>query len=79
MNDKVENLVLEQLRELRADNARILDEIRGLKAEMIAGRHHSRGLQTLQDRDHDDLSAVKVRLDRIERRLELADDAGDGA
>ena len=74
MNDKVENLVLEQLLELLADIGKILDEIRGLKAELIAGRHNVRGLQTLQDRDHDDLSAVKDRLDRIERRLDLVDE-----
>jgi tetrahydromethanopterin S-methyltransferase subunit G len=28
---------------------------------------------TIQEHDHTDISAIKVRLDRIERRLELAD------
>jgi hypothetical protein len=74
MNEKVENLVLEQLRGLRADNARILDEIRSLKTEMIANRLHMRGVEIQQDGHHDDIAGLKSRLDRIERRLDIVDD-----
>ena len=53
VNDKVENLVLEQLRFLRAQNGRALDEIRGVKFESVAPRHHIRDVELVQDRDHD--------------------------
>ena len=74
MNEKVENLVLEQLRHLRGQNEKILDEIRSLKTEMLAVRHHARGTELQQDVHHEDIASLKVRLDRIEKRLELVDD-----
>jgi hypothetical protein len=74
MNEKVENLVLEQLRAMRATSDRILDEIRAIKSEMTSIRHHVRGIEVLQDQDHGDIAAMKVRLDRVERRLELVDE-----
>ena len=73
MNEKVENLVLEHLRAIRADMARLSDEMRGLRTEMMSVRHHVRGLELSQDADHSDIASMKVRLDRVERRLELAD------
>ena len=53
VNDKVENPVLEQLRFLRAQSDRTLDEIRGVKFESVAPRRHIRGVELVQDRDHD--------------------------
>ena len=44
MVDTVDNLVLEQLRHLRNQNDKIIEEIRGLKVEVMAMRHHQRGL-----------------------------------
>jgi phage head maturation protease len=73
MNEKVENLVLEHLRAIRADMARLSDDMRGLRTEMMSVRHHTRGLELSQDVDRGDLASMKVRLDRIEKRLELAD------
>ncbi len=75
MNDKIESLVLEQLRPMRTQNDRILDEIRGLKVEIMAIRHHQRGVELIQDAHHEDIASVKVRLDRIEHRLELTEPA----
>ena len=72
MNEKVESLELEQLRQLRGPNDRILEEVRGLRGEIIAMRDHQRGLVLTQDGHHDDILSIKVRLDRIERRLELS-------
>jgi hypothetical protein len=71
--DNIDSLVLEQLRQLRAQNDRILDEIRVVKTELQALRHHSRGVELTQDGHHEDIARIKVRLDRIERRLELSD------
>lgn len=74
MNEKVENLVLEQLRAIRGDMARMADDMRGLRTEMLAVRHHARGTELQQDVHHEDIASMKVRLDRIEKRLELVDD-----
>ena len=73
MTDTVNNLVLEQLRALRGDIARLSDDVRGLRTEMMSVRHHVRGIELSQDVDHGDIASMKVRLDRIEKRLELAD------
>ena len=73
-DDKIELLMLEQFRIIRGDIAKLADDVRGLKVEMIAVRHHVRGMELQQDGHHDDIAAMKTRLDRIERRLELADE-----
>ena len=74
MNENVENLVLEQLRSIRGDIARLSDDMRGLRTEMMSVRHHVRGLELSQDVDHGVIASMKVRLDRIEKRLELIDE-----
>jgi hypothetical protein len=68
-----DNLVLEHLRAIRAEVARMVDEVRGLRTEMTSMRQHMAGMVTPQDLDHTDIDALKARLDRIEKRLELAD------
>ena len=73
MNEKVENLVLEQLRAIRGEIARMAEDMRGLRTEMMSVRHHVRGLELSQDVHHGDIASMKDRLDRIEKRLELAD------
>ena len=72
MTENVENLVLEQLRAIRSDMSRMAEDMRGLRTEMVSVRHHVRGIELSQDADHDDIASMKARLDRIERRLELA-------
>jgi chromosome segregation ATPase len=76
MNEKVENLILEQLRAMRSDFGRMSERIDTLSAEMRAMRHQLSAVTTLQDHDHGDMASIKVRLDRIERRLELVDETG---
>lgn len=68
-----DNLVLEHLRAIRSDISRIKEDIHGLRAEMTSVRQHLGGVVTLQEFDHTDLAALKVRIERIEKRLELAD------
>ena len=70
---EVENLMLEHLRAIRADTAKMAEDIRGLRTEMTSMRQHMAGVVTLQELDHTDIASLKVRLDRIERRLELVD------
>ena len=70
---ETDNIVLEHLRAIRADMAKMADAMRLMGAEMTSLRHHVAGIATLRDADHDDIATIKVRLDRIERRLELVD------
>jgi hypothetical protein len=70
---ETDNIVLELLRAIRGDIGRIKDDMGALKVEMTAVRQHLAGVITLQEHDHGDIAALKVRLERIERRLELAD------
>ena len=73
MNEKVENLILEHLRVIRADMRKMADDIHTLRAEMTSMRGHMSGIASLQDHDHGDIAAIKIRLDRIETRLDLVD------
>ena len=68
-----ENLVLEQLRAIRGEIGKLMNEMQTMRVEMTAIRQHLAGVVTIQEHDHTDISAIKVRLDRIEKRLELAD------
>ena len=68
-----ENLMLDPLRAIRGDMARMADRMETMSAEMTAIRQHLAGVVTIQERDHGDIAAIKVRLERIEKRLELAD------
>jgi uncharacterized protein involved in exopolysaccharide biosynthesis len=73
MNEKVENLILEHLRAIRADMNRMADQMATLRAEMTATRQQVAGIVTLQEHDHTDIAALKARLERIERRLDLVE------
>ncbi len=61
------------LRAMRGDRAEPAEAMRSTTIEITAtGRHRAGGL-TVQRHDHEDVAAIKDRLDRIERRLEPAD------
>ena len=68
-----DNLVLEHLRAIRGDMTKMSDRMDTLATEMTAMRHHLFGAITTLNHDHVDIAEIKVRLDRIERRLELVD------
>lgn len=73
MNEKVENLILEHLRAMRGDMSRMSERMDVVSAEILIIRQHMAGLlgsQTLHDAE---IAGLKARLDRIEKRLELAD------
>ena len=73
MNEKVENLILEHLRVIRADMSSMKDEMSGMRAEMLVMRQHMVGLLGSQVLHDGELATIKVRLDRIEKRLELSE------
>lgn len=71
MNEKVENLILEHLRAMRADMSTIAGKVDALQGEMISMRQHFAGFlghQVVQDQR---VAEMDDRLERIEKRLEL--------
>jgi len=68
-----DSLVLEYLRAIRVDMAKMLDRMNTMSAEMTAVRQQLMGVATLVEHDHSDIAVIKTRLDRIEKRLDLVD------
>jgi hypothetical protein len=68
-----DDLMLEHLRAIRGDMAKMADWMQTMSVEMTAIRQHLAGVVTIQEHDHGDIASIKVRLDRIEKRLELTD------
>ena len=73
MTDDTTNLVLEHLRAIRSDIARLANRMETMAVELVPIRQHLGGVVTIQDHDHGDIAEIKSRLDRIERRLELTE------
>jgi short-subunit dehydrogenase len=73
MAEITNELELETLKAVRADQARTLERIDALAAEMRAVKGHLIALvQSDLSRDSA-LASLKARVERIERRLELLD------
>jgi hypothetical protein len=68
-----DNLVLEHLPGIRTEIGRMADWMQTLSVEMTAMRQHLAGVVTIQEHDHVDIAGIKLRLERIEKRLELTD------
>jgi hypothetical protein len=68
-----DNLILEQLRAVRGEIGKLFNEMQTMRVEMTAMRQHMAGMLTIQEHDHVDIAGIKNRLDRIEKRLELAE------
>ena len=68
-----DNLMLEHLRAIRAEMAKMGDWMHTMSVEMTAIRQHLAGVVTIQEHDHSDIASIKHRLDRIEKRLELVE------
>ncbi|MDO9223508.1 MAG: hypothetical protein Q7U20_07320 [Caulobacter sp.] len=66
MTDAPDNLVLQLLRKMDAKLDRVLDDVQDLKVRMT---HVEEGLAGVNRR----LDRLDVRVDRIEKRLELVD------
>jgi len=75
MTDNVENLVLELLRAIRADIADLKRDVTGNTVQMAALGQQLAGLTTAVYSGKSDLEDVKRRVERLERRLELRDEA----
>ena len=68
-----DNLVLVHPRAIRGEMAKLANWMETMSMEMTAMRHHLFGTITTLNHDHVDIAEMKVRLDRIEKRLELVD------
>ena len=62
-----DNLVLEHLRAIRGEMAKMGDWMHTATAELTAIRQHLAGVVTIQEHDHGDIAGIKVRLERILR------------
>ncbi len=75
MTAETESLVIEHLRAIRADIALIKSDMRALQSEQAAMRLELRANTLRIDHLVEEMAEIKVRLDRIERRLELTEPA----
>ncbi|WP_018902232.1 MULTISPECIES: hypothetical protein [unclassified Rhizobium] len=73
MNEKVEHLILEHLRAVRADISSMKEEMAGMRGEMFAMRQHMGGLMSAQLVQDTEIAGLKVRIERMEKRLELSE------
>jgi hypothetical protein len=70
-DDNISHLMLEQFRLIRTQIDRVYEEVRALKVDVLSLRHSGRSRDLILD--HEDVAALKVRVDRIERRVELTE------
>ena len=73
MTQEMENIVLEHLRLIRASIEDLKTEVRNFNLRVGAVEHQIGGIQLSGAGQSDELDHIKVRLDRVERRLDLHD------
>jgi hypothetical protein len=73
MTDETTNLVLEHLRHIRFRVDALADDMRQVILRLGAQDRHLAGLQISDVGQNAEIDRIKERLQRIERRLELAD------
>lgn len=73
--DELASVTLEHLRAIRATQARHGEELTAIRVEISAMGQQLAGLTTAVYSGKSDLDSLKRRVERIERRLDLADPA----
>jgi hypothetical protein len=74
MADNVTNeLLLETLKQLRTDVAEVREALKDNAAELRSVKHHIQGLVVADLSRESGFASLLVRIERIERRLELND------
>jgi hypothetical protein len=73
MTEETTNLVLEHLRHIRPRIDTLADDMRLVILRLGAQHRHLAGLQISEAGQSSEIDRIKERLQRIERRLELAD------
>jgi hypothetical protein len=74
MADQADNLVLEHLRHIRSKADQIDDRMGRVELRLAAVEGHLASLLLAEAGQNSEIDRIKRRLERIERRLELADD-----
>jgi septal ring factor EnvC (AmiA/AmiB activator) len=74
MANDVDNLVLEQLRVIRPDIAELKRHAASTNVQLASMGQQIGALTTAVYGGRSDIEELRRRLDRVERRLELADD-----
>ena len=75
MADEIQSLVLPILRDLQARLGRMAGRMTNLELRMTAQEQHLGGLLMSLPAGHDRIDDLSRRVERVERRLELADSA----
>jgi len=74
MADNVTNeLLLETLKAIRAEVSQLRADLKENTAEVRAVKHHVQGLVVTEFNRDSEVASLKIRIERIERRLELND------
>lgn len=74
MADDTTNLVLEHLRRFQAQMTAFSEQLDVVQQDMRAIKVHMAAFMSSEASQDGEIAAMKVRLDRIERRLELERD-----
>jgi predicted nuclease with TOPRIM domain len=73
MAEKSENLVLEHLRAIRTDMGQLKEGVDRVELRLASIEGHIASFQLSETRQNSELDKLCQRIDRIEKRLELAD------
>ena len=71
MTDETANLVLEHLKRFQAQMSRFEDRLADVAPDLHVLKTHMSGFMQSELRQDGDLAAIRLRLERIERRLDL--------
>jgi len=74
MTDKTDSLVLEHLRAIRGDLAKLQEGQERVELRLSSIEAHIGAFQLSEARQNGDLDQLRKRVERIERRLELVDE-----
>ncbi|PKP65530.1 MAG: hypothetical protein CVT86_03235 [Alphaproteobacteria bacterium HGW-Alphaproteobacteria-8] len=73
MTDDRADLMLEILKRLQAGQSRLEEKVDRLASEFVGMKQHMAAFMTSEFHQDAEIAALKLRLDRIERRLDLTD------
>jgi hypothetical protein len=75
MSDNVNNIILEHLRAIRSDIAKLSEKVDNLTRNDVSTKQHLSAFMGQESVQDSRLALLDMRLERIERRLELVDNA----
>jgi hypothetical protein len=70
---EVENLMVEHLKRFQVQMTRIEEKVEGVAADLRGVKQHMAAFLTSEVNQDSDMASMRVRLERIERRLDLSD------